>query len=362
MKLPKLDDLIGEQLDIYDFPSNNSLFVAGPPGSGKTSLAVARARVLANMGETVTLVTKNRMLACLASQLGENSFHTTTMHTFVAGHYGQRFGQIPQYAPYLYNWQKVIEVYLKHNIQPTLDHLIIDEAQNLPPDFFRWAILFGARNVSVFADEDQSTISQNSTLQDIVDAGFPPPKRLTVNHRNTEEIALVAEHFHQSGVLPPATVVRGRSGDIPQLISLATWDDFAIRIVTRYRNRATCIGVIVGRRLEALDLYDRIKKLLPNDTRVNVYVSGLEQSIVNAIRSSDPGITILTGESVIGLEFEDVFLHDIGRSLPCKTTRAARRMYMLCARARDSLILIDGPLALSNDQINDLPDATILRR
>lgn len=76
----------------------------------------------------------------------------------------------------------------------------------------------------------------------------------------------------------------------------------------------------------------------------------------------DPGITVLTSESVIGLEFESVFLQDLNRSLPCISEEQYRRMYMLCARARDSLMLIDGPGRLTAKQVADLPGPTILAR
>ena len=35
-----------EQLDVYETPFDESLFVVGPPGSGKTVLAVHRAQML----------------------------------------------------------------------------------------------------------------------------------------------------------------------------------------------------------------------------------------------------------------------------------------------------------------------------
>ena len=38
MRLPTWDELssVKEQLDVLDFPLDRSLFVVGPPGSGKT--------------------------------------------------------------------------------------------------------------------------------------------------------------------------------------------------------------------------------------------------------------------------------------------------------------------------------------
>lgn len=38
MKLPKLDDLVDEQMLVYEHDPDENLFVAGPPGSGKPVL------------------------------------------------------------------------------------------------------------------------------------------------------------------------------------------------------------------------------------------------------------------------------------------------------------------------------------
>ena len=49
VRLPTYEDIARdeEQLGVYETPFDESLFVAGPPGSGKTVLAVHRARMLA---------------------------------------------------------------------------------------------------------------------------------------------------------------------------------------------------------------------------------------------------------------------------------------------------------------------------
>jgi superfamily I DNA/RNA helicase len=65
---------------------------------------------------------------------------------------------------------------------------------------------------------------------------------------------------------------------------------------------------------------------------------------------------------VIGLEFDTVFLLDLHRSLPCARADDHRRMYMLCARARDALLLIDWSPYLTGRQLAALPAPPVLVR
>jgi superfamily I DNA/RNA helicase len=363
MKLPKLDDLIGEQMDVYEHDPKTNLFVVGPPGSGKTSLMVVRAKLLMAVGQNVVIITRNRMLAALAEQLSDAEFSASTMHSFVYSDHWRIFNTAPPLVePYKFNWNAIFSAYTNAAISPTLDHVLIDEGQNLPPEFFSWIIRFKGKTVTVFADEDQSTDLQRSRISDICAAGLPYPLRLTTNHRNTDEISLVAEHFHRSAILPPGVVIRGKSGEKPQLLTYTSWGEIVDRIATRYLNRGTSIGVIVWRKTEAVDMVNMLKKKLPSNVRVESYTSDTPRHVVPTIRTFDPGITVLTGESVIGLEFDEVFLQDLERSLPCEVQMDFRRMYMLCARARDNLFVVNGPNNLNAAQIAALPGITILER
>ena len=369
MKLPALDDLVGKQWSVYDHPPDESLFVAGPPGSGKTSLAVLRARFLAGppLAKSVALVTRNRMLAALAQELGNAEFKATTMNSLVSKDYAPRFRRyVPQFREYspaiVYDWDAILNDYEQEEVEPLYDHMVVDEGQNLPVGFFHWASRYGARTLTIFADEDQATDAQHSSLSEISNAtGLVEIVRLTDNHRNTPEIAEVAEHFHESKILPPAIVQRPAGGEVPQLLRVGSLDELTQRVATRYRNRGESIGVIVPLKKDAYDLYSSIKKRLPIE-RVDVYTSDNAQGTEADIRLLDPGITALTGESVIGLEFDAVFLLDLRRSLPCTSAEDHRRMYMLCARARDALLLIDWPPYLTGRQLAALPAPPVLVR
>lgn len=359
MRLPRLDDLIGEQLAVYEMAPDQPLFVVGPPGSGKTSLAVFRCHYLRERERQSVLVTRNRMLSTLASQLGAPA---STMHTLVSTAYSQRFGKLaPEPIRYQYDWRQIVVDYAADNAPPTWDHMVIDEGQNLPKGFFRWASPFGARYATVFADEDQTTDAQRSTLADIRAAGFPDPIRLTVNHRNTVQIAALAEHFHQSAVLAPGTVPSRRVGEKPRLETVASWEAFADQVALRSANRGGSIGVIVHSRNDVTHMRRLLAARIRAGTRLDAYTSAYPEG-AQQIRILQPGITVLTSESVIGLEFDAVYLQDLSRSLPCQTLDDHRRMYMLCARAREALTLVNGPSALTPDQIAALPGSAILDR
>lgn len=363
MKLPLLDDLINEQLDIYDAPPEKSLFVLGPPGSGKTSLAVLRMQLLDSLGQSCLLITKNRLLASLSSQIGNQSIEVNTMHTFVSTDHNKRIGYFaPEPSRFNYDWRRILFNYEQANLQPQWDHLVIDEGQNLPPGFFAWAVRYGARTVSVFADEDQTTDSQRASIDDILAAPMPNPVRLSVNHRNTREIASLAEHFHRSNTLPPAVVQRPRSGDMPRLVTFTEWHHAISLIANRLSNRGGSIGVIVYPVSKAQLVHQMLKVALPSETRVDLYTHQTPKGDEQRIYPMAAGVTVLTGESAIGLEFDSVYLQDLSRSLPSVDKDQCRRMYMLCARARDSLILLNGPEPLTTAQLLSLPDSTLLLR
>jgi DNA helicase IV len=365
MKLPLLDDLIDEQMQIYDAPPDKNLFVLGPPGSGKTTMAVHRTQYLRNLKRSAVLITRNRMLAALAAQLGSGIVATKTMSTFFTTDFFARFNfAAPQpVRPFHYDWPAVMAQYEAANVKPTLDHLIIDEGQNLPADFYAWAVRYGAKTVTVFADEDQTTDSQRASIQDIRNAPMPDPVRLKENHRNTEEIACVAEHFHhRANTLPPGIIRRGRGGSVPRLEPISDWADAVSLIANGYRNRGGSIGVIVHKVKDAQTLQTLLQAALPPDTRVDAYTHESPKGSEHQIKLMTPGITVLTSLAVIGLEFNAVYLQDLFRSTPESLTDEQRRLYMLCARARDHLTIFNGLPPLTQHQLSRLPAPNLLNR
>lgn len=363
MKLPAWSELIEEQKQIYEYPLDRSLFVVGPPGSGKTTLAIQRARLIIEASQLTTIITYNRMLRRLISLTTDNNVGASTMQSFVWRHYYSLAGTNPPTEPYdnyAYDWDTILEKVA--DIPPSrqiYSHIIIDEGQDLNACFFKYAIAHACKTLTVFADDDQA-ISRNSSSKEEIQhaAKLDNPIVLTENHRNTEEISRLAEHFH-NGRLPVARVRRRIKGSLPVLRKISQQIDLAKNISTWYSNFGGSIGVVVALNESGVSIQNSLRELLPN-VRIDMYSNSKRNE--NEIDMSKTGITILNMESVKGQEFDAVFLCDLGSFIPCDTNSKKRAMYMMCCRAKDHLIMLDGPRNLSNSALASLPGPEILKR
>jgi len=358
MRLPTWEELesVEEQLDALEHPLDESLFVAGPPGSGKTVLAVRRAQMIGEVEPGIVVLTFNRMLRRLMVLLDEQGGRTqpsdaaapadltfATMQSYVWRDYQSRTGTKPPTPPhdsYAYIWLDMLHALEQRKVQTNRPHLVVDEAQDLPEGFFSYASRYISRTTSVFADDDQALIEQHTTLEQIKSAGdLPDPIILTQNHRNTPEVARLAEHFH-AGRLPAAEVQRSRPGELPRLVEEPSLPSIARRVSHWQANQGGSTGVIVDENETGERLWQLIRKDLPED-RVHIYTNKRKNE--DRIDMLQDGVTVLNKESVKGQEFDTVFLLELHRFLPCRSESERRGMYMMCSRARDGLWLICGP-------------------
>ena len=143
MRLPTYDELAkeDEQLNVLEHPLDESLFVVGPPGSGKTVLAVQRAGMVAKGLETalyepILLISYNRMLRRLLNLLGGGSLRAQTAQSFVWQDYLSRTGKKPPtipHDPYAFDWPALMEEVGKNQRENLLPHIVIAEnAQGSP--------------------------------------------------------------------------------------------------------------------------------------------------------------------------------------------------------------------------------------
>ncbi len=371
MKLPLLSELDKEQLDIYGFPADQSLVVIGPPGSGKTSMAIWRAMFAARQEQKVVLITKGRMLKAMAGQLGREgaegdgkaAFTTTTMQKFVWSDCVDNAGRRPNggEGDYTLDWRMISGWYEAKVVSPHVDHMIIDEGQNLPFGFLAWAHKYVAKTISIFADEHQTTVDDGTTMQELRTLGIRDWKWLAYNHRNTPEIARVAAWFHRDRQLPESIVRRPAKGDVPKVVRVGSWDDLADKAANRLVNTASSIGVITYEQVDVEAIYKAMRKAVPKEKRVDWFHSKRPAG-AEFFPIRDEGITVHSSESAIGLEFDTVYLQDLERSLKHPGPESDRRLYMLTARARDLLVLVNGEKELDAAQLERLPPKPIVDR
>ena len=367
MRLPTWDEIVnvGEQRDVMEHPLDRSLFVVGPPGSGKTILAVHRAQMVAAFTEgeaqrPVSIVTFNRMLRRLLDIIREREISVSTMHSFVWNDYRNRTNQWPAHLPhdsYVPDWESIFSSLDEAEEVLELKHLVIDEGQDLPEEFFRYSSRYVASTLSVFADEDQALSGRRTTLEEIkAAAGLDDPVILTKNHRNTPEIARLAEHFH-SGRLPAAAVVRPSLEELPRLVRSRDLESTVGLVANWFRNRGGSIGIIVKGNDTGRLVRDMLVERLP-ERRVDFYDN--KEKNENTIDILEPGVTILNKESVKGQEFDSVFILELEEFIPVANDAERRSMYMMCTRARDSLFLVHSRLSAQAEA--SLPNESVLER
>jgi superfamily I DNA/RNA helicase len=343
VRLPSYQDLSKEQDRINNLPLDGSYLVVGPPGTGKTVMALYRASMLARKRARLAILMHNRLLSQYTSDAAEEldvEAHVDTfahwLFAFWMGEYRRPYPQIRKYVP---DWNCILEKVNEHPpAKGSLAYLIVDEGQDIAPGFYLVAQHL-ARKLTVFADENQRITEHNSRLLDIeAYSGLTSKHNLTRNYRNTREIAELAQHFY-TGLSSGVAELPERSGDRPLLIRHADTDK-AVEYITRYEksNSDRDIGVLVPDRRTRTSLAAKLEGKTKRP--IEVFVGG-KGSNAKQLSFGEPGIKLLCYHSAKGLEFDTVFMPELqvlkaDPGLP----QFKMMMYVLISRARDNLYLM----------------------
>lgn len=344
MRLPAFEDLSKEQDLIYNLGLDGNHLVSGPPGTGKSVMALYRAQVLTFDDRDPDVLMYSNVLrqytASAAAEVGIDG-RVSTFHSWFSAFWQKHYGKKPPTHAgdsYSYDWDEVPQHFLKKMPDiGTLDDLLVDEGQDLPLGFYRMT-RFLAKNITVFADENQQLFEQNTTLKEIASAiGADECLDLKRNYRNSAEIAAVARTYYvgtPTGVPDPPT----RHGDKPTLRRYEQTEDF-VDFVVRYASGRTnlnlgiaCPDAATQKRL--LRLLEVRKPAIP----VQAYISSDRSRKV--LDFEKPAITLVHYRSLKGLEFDTLFVPELQRA-PVDATSASIRMmfYVVMSRARDELHL-----------------------
>lgn len=338
-------DLTPAQRDCLDaLPLTGHHVVSGPPGSGKSLLAAHRAVHLSLTGRPTLLLSRSNLLRQLLHDtlqgltVPDAPAVAATVHSWIL----RRFGRdAPSTEDGWFDWTALVHLAAASfgDDDPATPHLVVDEGQDLPPGFYRLARL-AAASVTVFADECQRLTETNSTLTEITEALGRSTGRaeVTGNHRNTREIAALAEHFRTGGARPGMPF---RSGSLPALRHYTgnkkLADDIAAMAAGQPRHR---IGVIVNSLRTASDLMRHLERAgLAQEPQL--YSSAAPSGRYRDLDLGRPGIVVVHRASAKGLDFDTVVIADTETDAVKDPTAADLRMayYVMITRARERLVL-----------------------
>lgn len=359
MRLPAFEDLSKEQDLVYNLDLDGNYLVSGPPGTGKSVMALYRAQVLTFDDRRPALLMYNNVLQQYTEQAADTlevAGFVQTFHSWIWHFWQKSFNDKPptmEGKPYELDWAEMTQQFFANPpCSDMLGDLLVDEGQDLPLGFFRLARFF-ARNITVFADENQQLMDQNTTLKEIVGAIKPTERvELRRNYRNTAEIAAVAAKYYSgapTGIPEPPT----RHGEKPTLRRYHSDVELA-DFIARYAKART--HLTIGIACSSWRLQKRLLELL-EERRLPVPVqtySAYDKHRYGRLAFDVPAITIVNYKSLKGLEFDTLFVPEL-QQVSVDPTSAATRMtfYVVMSRARDELHLsyscVGDPPTILND-------------
>lgn len=369
-KLPGIDDLNKDQDAVLRLPEKGQFLIVGGPGTGKSVVALLRVMKYHDNGN-YQFLTYNKVLAKATKQLMNIDLNGSTLSSFFWHKHKDIFGNPPpNIAPYKPDYNTIIKQ-TKELQPPAIEEcLIIDEGQDMPPQFYDALVEFGYENFFIVSDQNQQITDQCSSRQDLTDTlglKVEDVYELKENYRNSNAIAKLAEYFFTDIAspkpnLPPVSRI---SLSMPTLYRHSDVDRF-IELILREADKDPkhLIGVVVAKNaIQELYIEKLTNKQIPLDNEkpsISSYSSKGNKEV--EINFAQGGIVVLNDKSIKGLEFDIVFVVIDGFNINNNYLEAMKkRFYVMSSRAIKKLVFLQGGGYSSVEQI--LPkDPTILKR
>ena len=286
----------------------------------------------------------------LASNTWQKWFNET--FNLITGHRPPRLAaqQANGYPPY--DWERIRQIARAGDLveAPRRLLLLIDEGQDMPPEFYETLTTLGFEHFFVAADQNQQITESCSSRRDIevaLDLDTSEVVELRQNYRNTFSIWKLAMEFYTGDpASPPSEAPNRREGSVPGLITYAPeqFSEVARRIVRRACNRPTrLIGVIAPnnrvreRYMNAIREAKRSASRQGDDFQLETFHRDHEPDV----RFDRGGILVINAQACKGLEFDEVVCADIDEHFvnPEDLNAAKKLFYVMVARAREDLFL-----------------------
>lgn len=365
-RLPDIQELSKDQERARLLPREGRHLIVGGPGTGKSIVALLRTRAhhRPKGAQEYVFLVYNKLLLEASRELVGGAVNAHPWKTWFKGMYKRAVGQpcpVIDGQAFALDWVAILDAIAgaPEITTPLTPFVIIDEGQDMPPEYYRALLQIGFEHVYVVADQNQRMTEEHSSLHEIVtELAIDPDARieLTENYRNCDRIARLALALCIEDPASPCLKLplERRCTREPLLIDYGpgcAWDfDGLLERILKAADRspARLYGIITPDNatrqcwLKALRQHPVIKALDDGRPRIATYASGDEEG---DHRFGHGGIFVINAQSAKGLEFDTVLLADIdGYRLDTESRDQRedlkRRFYVMISRAREQVVLL----------------------
>lgn len=348
-KVPTITDLDQIQREVVKHtPYDDPMFVNGPPGSGKTHIAILRLQVLINNGypNVLFLLYNHSMYGFLKSIFNSMGLTTNIQIETKDDYFTQLAKRLGHYSGWTNDYEAAYRARLQHILNNQVNEkfsvIVIDECQD-----------FSDMEVNVLRKLSTKIMAVGDLDQKVYETVTSPyfkeleSRKLNTIYRFGKKVARIAQPFSKSGESLESKVSTLNETDVFRV--RATTDTDAVTKIVRilkakqYTNQTIAILAPTNIQLKAIS----------NDLtthQIKYFIAEKNASFRNY--SFGSGVPVLiTPFSAKGMEFDVVILMGFNNTLNFGGMSLKKKevLYVSLTRTSDELYLID-----QDDTVSDL--------
>jgi len=361
-QLPGIQDLSKEQESVRALPFEGQHLIIGGPGTGKSVMALLRAKALADEEFDYRFLVFNHLLLQSSRRLFGNELRSQQWQSWFISVFKEGFRRdLPrissanssQWSPF--DWEEIVklcESYDADNDARKRPFLIIDEGQDMPPPFYEALVLLGFENIFLVADQNQQIEDgENSSRQDLEDAlGLDADDtiELTENYRNHLAIARLARAFYTGDpASPPPKLPDPPPYEVKKPILFTYRPEQFCPVIDRMLKMAInsprkLIGILCPNNKVREKFYGALVSQNKTAGHSPVMLTTFSSGDKHEMPFDEGGVMVINTQACKGLEFDTVFLADIDqfRCDAQNLERTKKLFYVMIARATEHVILL----------------------